>query len=322
MREVNRLLELLWDRGEDYFSLSELADTVGVDRVRLEALLDLLRHRGHSLELTPDRGIRLARPVRLDAHLIERSGETERVGRSVICFDEVDSTNDVALAAAEQAGSDGLVVLAEHQRVGRGRQGRKWISPSRKNILMSVLLIDSAGRLAHEALTIAAGLSVAEAIESACGLDARLKWPNDVLLEGEKVCGILVEMRTDTQQRALVVGMGINVNAAPPPGDVDAAATCIADHVHRDVRRIEVVREVLRRLDKRVELVEAGRLDELHNSWVSRSDMLNERITVVCRNNRYVGRVLDVSPLDGLVLSCDTGEQVKLPAANSTVVPT
>jgi len=186
---------------------------------------------------------------------------------------------------------------------------------------MSVLLIDTGSELAHEALSIAAGLSVAEGIELSCGLAPTLKWPNDVLLDDEKLSGVLIELRSIGDKRAVAVGMGINVNASPSCDEVDVPATSLADHLDAPVRRTEVVRAVLRRLDHWTDRIAKRRFEELHADWVSRCGMLNQRIAVECDSNRYVGRVVDVSPADGLILSCDEGRTVHLPGQRSTILP-
>ena len=318
MDRVNRTIELLYDRGEHFFSLDELATQVGISRSELDDAMRLLDERGHRFEHSPAHGVRLVRPVRLDANLIERRLGLPFVGRNVICFGEVDSTNDVAFDSALQDDADGLVVLAESQRLGRGRLGRSWISRPGANILMSTLL-GSNPLLPHEALTIAAGVAVAEGIEAATDLAAQLKWPNDVLLDGAKVAGILVETRTIGGSRVAVVGIGINANAAPPDAEVDFPTTCIADQLHHPVERIELVIAVLNKLDEWVEAVQAGALDRLHDAWISRCGMLNERVTVWCNGIEHVGRVLDVSPMGELVLECDTGRRLHLAAEGSTL---
>lgn len=320
MDTVKRILELLYDRGEGFFTMEELASASDIDRADLDRALDLLRHRGHALEVVPYRGVRLAAPVRLDAHLIERELGTQRVGRCVICFDQVDSTNDVAFDSARSEGADGLGVLAESQRRGRGRMGRRWTSPRRTNLLLSVLLIDPEGELAQEALTVAAGLAIAEGIELPGVPEGRLKWPNDVLLDGRKVAGVLVEIRTVAEKRTVVVGIGINANASPPDEEVDLPATSLGREMGHPVERTELARRVLRRLDEWVDRVARGRMEELRTEWMSRCGMLNRRITVLSGEERYVGRALDISPLEGLILECDDGQRVHLPAAGSTVV--
>ena len=315
-----KVLGFLYHRRDGFFELSELCRAAVTKRNRLEKALKELKDRGYELEFSPAHGVRLARPVRLNAHLIERDLGTRRVGRSVICFDAVDSTNDVAWDSARQAGSDGLVVLAEFQRKGRGRLGRKWLSPPGENVLMSVLLADDAGLLAQDALTIAAGLAVAEGIEASCGLACGLKWPNDVLLDGAKTAGVLVELRAAAGRRHFVVGVGINANAAPPAGEIDAPATCLADHLGHPVERIETARAVLCRLDEWICLIEQRKLPALHSTWLARCGMLNQRVAVLAGGTRYVGRVLDVSPLEGLVLCTDEGRTLHFPAESSTLV--
>ena len=318
--DAGKVLGLLYDRGEGFFPLDELASGAGSDRAGVDAAIEQLRGRGHQFETVPGSGIRLVRPVRLDAHLIERDLGVARVGRSVICFDEVDSTNDVGWGSAGQDGADGLVVTAEFQRLGRGRQGRRWLSEAGKNAILSAVLLDSAGALPHEALTIAAGLAVAEGIEAACGLECHLKWPNDVLLEGAKVAGVLVERQTADPQPCMVVGIGVNVNAAPAPDKVDYPATCLAESLGHDVERIDLVRALLGRLDRWVGVLTGGGFEDLHGAWMSRCGMVSQRIRVVCGGQPNEGRVLDVSPLDGLILCCDDGRRVHLPAASTTVL--
>ena len=298
----------------------ELASATGLDHAGLNECLEDLHSRGQELESSPAYGVRLVPPVRPDAHLIRRALGTLRVGREVLCFDEVDSTNDVAWDSAQGGGVDGLVILSEQQRCGRGRQGRSWISNPGENILMSVLLRDEDRSLPPDAVTIATGLAVAEAIEQAVGLRAELKWPNDVLLEGAKVAGVLVESRQIDRGAGLVIGVGLNAGSAPPPEQVDFPATSLSEHLADAPERVEIIRALLRRLDAWVQAVAAGQLEGLHEAWMARCCMLNERVTVLCSGHKYIGRVLDVRPLRGLELVDDRGTHVHLPAAGATIV--
>jgi len=320
MDQTDRVLELLYDRREGYSCPEELAVGAGLDRPGLDRALGELRDRGQELEFSFDGRLRLLRPAGLDAHLIKRGLETRRLGSSIVCLARAGSTNDVAFDLAAQGGSDGLVVLAEEQSRGRGRLGREWLSPPRANVLLSVLLLESACPLPHDALTIAAGLAVAEAVELAFGLETRLLWPNDVLLGGKKIAGILVEVRKIAQKQVVVVGVGVNVNACPPVEQVDTPAACIAEELGRPAERVELIQAVLTRLDRRLELVAEGTLDQLHLDWVSLCGMIQQRITVLCDGRRHAGRVLDVSPLEGLILETDDGQKVHLPAERSAVL--
>ncbi len=319
MTVADMVLALLYERGDVFFSLEELARGAGTTRAKMAQVIDELRQRGHLIENSPAQGVRLGRPVRLDGCLIERELGVTRVGRSVLCFDAVDSTNDVALASARQGGTDGLAVTAESQRRGRGRRGRGWVSPAGQNLLTSVLLLDSGGVLPHEALTIAAGLATAEAIADACGVECQLKWPNDVLLEGAKLAGVLVE-RHNGPAACMVAGIGINVNAAPAAGEVDQSVACLSAALGHAVERVEVMRCLLRRLDHWASMISRGRFDALRLAWLGRCGMLESRVTVQAGGTRYEGRVVDISPLEGLVLACDSGTRVHLAASNATVL--
>jgi BirA family biotin operon repressor/biotin-[acetyl-CoA-carboxylase] ligase len=314
---ADKVLRLLYERREGFVPMAELRAVAGPGAAKV---LAALRRRGQRLEESPAHGVRLVHPAALDAALIEPDLGTQRVGRNVICFGEVDSTNDVARHSARQKNADGLVVLAESQRHGRGRLGRCWISPPRANILMSVLLLDSANRLAHEAVTIAVGLAVAEGIDEVADLSCRLKWPNDVQADGKKIAGVLVELSRTPAGRAVVVGIGINANAAPPPSRVAHVATSLADQTGVPTERIEVVRSVLRRLDAWVAEIHEGRLEKLHGAWIERCSMTNQRLTVQCGGRRYAGRVMDIHPLEGLILCGDHGERIHLPAETSTIL--
>jgi BirA family biotin operon repressor/biotin-[acetyl-CoA-carboxylase] ligase len=315
---ADRLLRLLYDRREGFVSMAELAAAAGAPQAAVTKALAALRRKGQRLDVSPQ-GVRLQRPAALDAGLIEQDLGTQRVGRNVICFGEVSSTNDVARHSARQKNADGLAVLAESQRHGRGRLGRRWASTPRSGVLMSVLLIDGAN-LAHEAVTIAAGLAVAEGIDDIADLSCRLKWPNDVLADGKKIAGILVELSTCPAGRAVVIGIGINVHAAPPPSRLAHPATSLAEQTGLIVERIDVIRAVLRRLDAWVGRIQAGRLEELRNAWLARCGMMNQRITVQVGGRRYAGRVMDIDPLEGVILCGDHGERLHLPAETSTIL--
>ena len=258
---------------------------------------------------------------KLDAKKIEHNLQTRRVGRGVLCFDEVDSTNDIAWDSSRQVDTDGLVILAESQRLGRGRLGRKWITPpDSENILMSILLRDPQKLLPHESITIAAGLSVAEGIDDTLHLSSSLKWPNDVLIDGKKLAGIIVELRQSESENLLVIGIGINVTDHPPESAVDKPPTSLRDQTQQYLDRNEIIRSVLKAFDKWVDFIPAGKLEELHDAWRNRCGMINQWISVQSNGQRYTGRVLDVDPTDGLVLCDERGVHFHIPAAGATVL--
>lgn len=258
---------------------------------------------------------------KLHASEIEDGLGTTRIGRNVLCFQDVDSTNDVAWSSLRQPGADGLAIFAESQRSGRGRRGRRWISPTGRNLLFSVLLCEAVESLSPEAMTIATGLAVAEAIEQETQLTAELKWPNDVRIGGAKVAGVLLERRVEHGRAAIVIGVGVNVADAPPHEQVDQPATSLAQAAGEKVDRTTLARAILQRLDDWLTRIAAGELAPLHDAWIEHCGMMHERITAMSAGKEYVGRVVDVSPLLGLELIDDHGLRVHLPAGNTTLSP-
>lgn len=322
MELANRILECLYDREGGFFALEELLKATGAERGRVEEALAELSQRGHRFERSPAHGVRLIRPTIMDAHLIERNLSVEHIGKHVICFSEADSTNDVAFSSISQAAGQALVVTAEYQRAGRGRLGRKWFSPPGSAVLASVLLHRQACELPHEALTLAAGLAVAEGIEESTGVTPGLAWPNDVVIDEAKLAGVLVEIRAAEGAQQIVIGFGINIFSAPPSEEVSREATCLSEAVGggASLERIEILRAVLGRMDWWVSALQSGRTDELHERWCSRCGMLNRRICVQSGGLRFTGRLVDVSPSEGLVLLDDDGRRLHLPAATSSII--
>ncbi|MDP6044115.1 MAG: biotin--[acetyl-CoA-carboxylase] ligase [Phycisphaerae bacterium] len=317
MDEANVILGRLYDH-RDFISMHELATAIG-DPQRLGEALEELRRRGHRFDRQPDRGVSLVRPVLLDAFLVERDLNTELIGRSVVCFDRVDSTNDVAMSSASHPGTGGLVVTAESQRLGRGRRGGRWISPPGAGLLFSVLLTEGPEQLDHEAATIAAGLAVAQGIEDATSVRCDLKWPNDVRIDGRKIAGVLIESRQVGAVRATAIGIGVNVSASPPDEDIDRPATHLSACAESP-GRIELLKSILKRLEYWRREIVARRYEELRKCWLDRCGMLNQRVRILSGGVQHVGRVVDISPLEGLVLACDSGIHVRLAAAVSTVI--
>jgi biotin-(acetyl-CoA carboxylase) ligase len=141
-----------------------------------------------------------------------------------------------------------------------------------------------------------------------------------VLIGGGKLAGVLLEMHRSNGGRAVVIGIGINVNSSPPADQTDTPATNLAEQAGGPVDRIEVVRAVLGRLDVWVGQVLAGRMDGLHDEWLARCGMLNHRVTVREGEHTYIGRVLDVSPLEGLILLGDDGHRAHLSAQSASLI--
>lgn len=225
------LLPLLAD-GE-FRSGQDLADALGVSRTAVwKQINKLSRETGVVIESARGRGYRIAGGLDLlDAATVESALQptARHLLRELCVLDATDSTNAEAMRRAQEGAGSGLVVTAERQSAGRGRRGRQWVSPYASNLYVSLLWQFEQGAAALEGLSLAIGVAVAQALE-ACGAPAvSLKWPNDILFDGRKLGGILIEMSGDAAGRCQVV-IGIGINVAMPP----AAGTAI-DQAWTDV---------------------------------------------------------------------------------------
>ena len=250
----------------------------------------------------------------LSDEILERA-LTGRFGRYRRVYDSIDSTNLDALRwAAEEGAAEGSLVVSDVQTAGRGRWGRSWVAAPGSALLFSVVLRP---RVPIDAglLTAAAGLAVADGIQRASGLPTMLKWPNDVLVAGRKVAGILVEARTggsagDATGNAVVVGAGINLHWRRDeiPGDLGESATSIAAEVEggngqRVPARAELLAEVLTRLDNLYGHLTAQGGGEIVSAAAARSAVIGERVTVRFADGTDAsGVATGIAPNGGLVL--------------------
>lgn len=249
-----------------------------------------------------------ALPDDLALRPLQRDLATHVIGRSILRYERIGSTNDVAKERALAGEPEGLVVLAEEQAAGRGRMGRAWLAPPGSSLLMSLLLRPAwlpAGDVF--APTMLAGVALCEAVEQVALARAALKWPNDLLLPSgagdpgplRKAAGVLCDMQLDGERVAwVVVGMGLNVNWAPA-GTVDGRdlaqyATSVAAAAGREVDRAALLRALLQRLDARYLALKHGRRDELFAAWRARLATLGQRVEVRLAGGALHGTAEDV----------------------------
>jgi BirA family biotin operon repressor/biotin-[acetyl-CoA-carboxylase] ligase len=232
--------------------------------------------------------------------------DTGRIGRRVLVYDTLDSTNNVAAALAADAANDGVAVLAGRQTAGRGQHGRSWQTPAGSAVLMSVLCFPPPPVRRTALLTAWSAVAVCETVRETIGATASIKWPNDVLIEGRKVCGILTE-----QGRGTIVGIGLNVNQSAD--DFAAAglpeATSLRIESGRSFDCPDVARCLLRHLDEEYARLVAGDLATLEEEWRERAGLVGRYVKAEYTDGDVRGRLLEMA-FDGLLL--DVGGETKL----------
>lgn len=233
---------------DGYVSGQELCESLGVSRTAVWKCIRQLEDEGYVIEAVRNRGYRLADSGDvLSEQELGRLLSTRWLGKNLVVFDEVDSTNNEARRMAEKGALEGTVILAARQTAGKGRRGRNWESPRGTGIWMSFLLRPEFEPSHASMLTLTAAMAVAQGIRRTTGLDCQIKWPNDIVINGKKLCGILTEMSTeDNQIRYIVVGIGINVNIREFPEEISSTATSLLLESGHPVRRAVLVDQVLR----------------------------------------------------------------------------
>jgi BirA family biotin operon repressor/biotin-[acetyl-CoA-carboxylase] ligase len=301
------LRRLLDSRGR-FVPLREL----GLDREARWDELEAIEAYGFSIERHPVHGVACFGPAeRLCPDQIEHDLDTRLVGRRISVWNRVSSTNDLASRASSSRANEGLVVLAEEQTAGRGRRGRAWSSPAKSSILMSVLLFPDEPLAEASWLTALGAVAVAEVVSAWTGRSARIKWPNDVRVEGKKIGGILVE-----RGAGAVVGIGLNANLDLEdfPDALRETATSLRILVGSNVDRSELARALIRAIDRHYDTSRRSGSGALAASWRDRVESLGENVVVETPLGAAHGRLEVLDLVQGLVLNTMDGNLVELSA--------
>ena len=239
----------------DYVSGQQLCDQFGVSRTAVWKAINQLKEEGYRIEAVSHKGYRLLEsPDVLSRSEVLSRLKTKWAGQQLFYLEETGSTNIDAKRYAEEGEPHGTTVIAEKQNAGRGRRGKYWESPPGSAIYMTIMLKPDFAPDKASMLTLVMALSVAEAITEATGLQAGIKWPNDVVVNKKKVCGILTELNVETDYiRHVVIGVGINVNNGAPeefPEEIRETATSLRIEAGTPFSRAELLERVLERFEK------------------------------------------------------------------------
>ena len=261
MLAAAELLKLLREHTGGYLSGEELSSRLGVSRTAVWKHIHQLEESGYRIAATPHLGYQLLEsPDLLLPEEIRAGLRTKLIGQQIVCFKETTSTNDRALELGAAGSPEGTLVAAESQTRGRGRYQRSWLAKPYENLLFSFILRPPWTLDQTPMITLLLAIGVARAIRSLTGLPALIKWPNDVLIQGGKVCGILTEMRTQADLITLLVcGIGINVNAAPG-GTMKTKAASLAGLLGKPQPRLPLLCAVLKETEGSVPGREEKRL--------------------------------------------------------------
>jgi len=255
-------------------------------------------------------------PKDLSSSSITEGLATSFVGQKVIYYPRLPSTMDIARIEARRGTAEGTVIVAGEQTEGRGRMRRTWLSPS-GNIALSIVLYPDTASLPY--LVMIASLAVAHGIETVTGLKTRIKWPNDILIHGKKVCGILIENEVKGNKVAYaLIGIGINVALkASDVAEIAATATSLKDELDRSVLRANIIKHLLTEFERLYLLLSAG--ESIYEAWRDRLETLGKRVVVTSGSNVLKGIAESVDESGALMLRRVDGTLKKVIAGDVTL---
>ncbi len=306
------LLRLL--RGVDgYVSGQELCRRLGVSRTAVWKAIRQLKDAGYEIEAVQNRGYRLLGvPDILSETELKSVRRTEWVGEEIFCFPVVDSTNTKAKQLAEEGCQAGALVVAERQEAGKGRRGRDWDSSAGSGIYMTLVLRPDIRPDNASMLTLVAALAVSVAIENRAGVAAGIKWPNDIVLNGKKVCGILTEMSAQSDYvNHIVVGIGINVHNEAFPKELAQTATSLWQETGMHCNRAALIGEVLWQFEHFYKIyLRTQDLSALAEEYKSRLVNLHKKVNVLDPEKPFEGIAVGITPRGELIVDTDDGSRL------------
>ena len=316
--EILRLLR----SADGYISGQELCNRFGVSRTAVWKAINQLKEAGYEIEAQQNKGYRLmAAPDLMTEAEIKSLMHTELVAKEVLYFDTIDSTNTKAQELAEKGYPSGTLVVADKQESGKGRRGRSWVSPSGTGIFMTLMIKPDINPNNASMLTLVAALAVAKAITSVTGEEAMIKWPNDIVVNSKKVCGILTEMNAQFDYiNHIVVGIGINVHNESFPEEISQmASSLMIEAGGKRFHRAQIIAETMSYFEQYYDtFLKTQDLSALVREYDELLVNRNKSVRVLDPKEPFDGKAMGITPKGELIV--DTWESRKLVSSGEVSV--
>ena len=316
--EILRLLR----SADGYISGQELCNRFGVSRTAVWKAINQLKEAGYEIEAQQNKGYKLmAAPDLMTEAEIKSLMHTEWVAKEVLYFDTIDSTNIKAQELAEIGYPSGTLVVADKQESGKGRRGRSWVSPSGTGIFMTLMIKPDINPNNASMLTLVAALAVAKAITSVTGEEAMIKWPNDIVVNGKKVCGILTEMNAQFDYiNHIVVGIGINVHNESFPEEISQmASSLMIEAGGKRFHRAQIIAETMSYFEQYYDtFLKTQDLSALVREYDELLVNRNKSVRVLDPKEPFDGKAMGITPKGELIV--DTWESRKLVSSGEVSV--
>ncbi|WP_028391529.1 biotin--[acetyl-CoA-carboxylase] ligase [Bacillus cihuensis] len=306
-----------------FVSGQEIADYVGCSRTAVWKHIEELRNEGYVVEAIRNKGYRIiSAPGNVTSNEIQIGLQTTAFGQNIHYEESVDSTQKIANRLANEDAAEGTIVIAEEQTLGKGRLSRNWHSPKFTGIWMSLILRPNIPF--HEApqLTLLAAVAVAQAIEDVTDLTPEIKWPNDLLIKGKKVTGILTELQAESDRiHSVIVGMGINVNQklSDFPEELQNTATSLFIESGKNISRSALIQQILLNMEKLYHTYLQHGFNPVKLLWESYAVSLGKELKATTVNETIIGKALGITDSGVLLLEDKLGKIHHIYSADVTI---
>ena len=319
----DKALELFKKDKDSFLSGEEISSSLGISRQALWKHIEKLRDMGYVIEAVPHLGYKLLGiPDKLLVTELKWKLKTKVIGKEIHFYESVGSTNIVAYELAEKNHPEGTIVISDEQTKGKGRLGRNWFSPSRKGVYLSLILRPDIMPNEVPEITLVAAVSAIKAIRKFSGLEALIKWPNDILISDRKTGGILTELKAETDKvNFVILGMGINVNT--PKRLIPDGGTSMKEESKSksDFSRIEFTRILINILDEEYGKFRNGKFKNILDELKSYSCTLGRHVSIATGSGEKIkGKAIDINEKGALIIKLDDGTKRSFLSGDVTLV--
>jgi BirA family biotin operon repressor/biotin-[acetyl-CoA-carboxylase] ligase len=317
-----KILTALRSTRDRSVSGADLSEHLGISRAAIWARIEELRSLGYEIEASPHHGYKLrSAPDVLHADdLLSLVADNEVIGREIHVFQETSSTNDVVERLARDGIREGAVVFAESQDKGRGRLGRKWVSPSGQGLWFSVLLRPNLRSQEATQLTVIAATALMRAFRQYGLQQSAIKWPNDILVGERKLAGVLTELAAEIDRiRYVILGIGVNVNSSEFPREIRTVATSLRLETGHPVRRAELAASILAELDADYQRLRRGEFSRIAEEWARQCTTLGRRVSIRIGDRTVHGRAEALDNSGALLVRTEHGHLERIVGGDVTL---
>ncbi len=307
----NKVIEIILSNGEDFVSGEELSRQLGISRTAIWKHINTLRDEGYDIESVNRKGYRLKSSTKdlLNPQNIYHSLETDFIGKKIIHFDSIDSTNDYLKKIGNET-QEGTVIISEEQTKGKGRLGRSWQSKPSEGIWMSILLKPKIAPYKAPFITLIAGAAIVKALNN-LNVPAKIKWPNDIIINNKKLSGVLTELSAEIERiNYVVVGIGMNVKTKSFDDEINDKATSLNNENYL-LYRVDIVTQILKEIENLYDkYINNNSKQEVLQICRKYSAVINKDIYLIQNDEKELVRCIDIND-DGNLIVINSNDEIK-----------